>query len=234
MKGSISSIETMSSVDGPGIRCVVFMTGCRKRCLYCHNPEMFQKGELNYTVDELVNKLLRYKNYFGKKGGITFSGGEPLLQTDFLIAVLKKLKKENIQIAFDTAGDYVGNVEELLKYTDLVILDIKDTREKEYEYLTKVKIKKVEEFIKILNKSQVKVSLRQVIIPNFNDNLDYLKSLKQYIKKINNVVDITFLPYHRLGREKYLKLGIPYPMEDTLDMDKEKCDKLYQEFLNML
>ncbi len=233
MKGSISSIETMSSVDGPGIRCVVFMTGCRKRCLYCHNPEMFQKGELNYTVDELVNKLLRYKNYFGKKGGITFSGGEPLLQTDFLIPVLKKLKKENIQIAFDTAGDYVGNVEELLKYTDLVILDIKDTREKEYEYLTKVKIEKVEEFIKILNKSQVKVSLRQVIIPNFNDNLDYLKSLKQYIKKINNVVDITFLPYHRLGREKYLKLGIPYPMEDTLDMDKEKCDKLYQEFLKL-
>ena len=234
MKGSISSIETMSSVDGPGIRCVVFMTGCRKRCLYCHNPEMFQKGELNYTVDELVNKLLRYKNYFGKKGGITFSGGEPLLQTNFLIPVLKKLKKENIHIAIDTAGDFRGNIQVLLKYVDLIILDIKHVKEKEYEYLTKTKMDNIEKFIKIINQTKIPVNLRQVIVPNFNDNLDYLQELKEYIKRIKNVKSIEFLPYHKLGSEKYQELNIKNPMENIPAMNKEKCDKLYQEFLNML
>ena len=230
MQGSVASIETMSSVDGPGIRTVVFMSGCKKRCLYCHNPEMFQMTKPNYEAKELFNKLKRYKNYFGKKGGITFSGGEPLLQTNFLIEVCKLLKQENIHVAIDTAGDYIGNIEELLKYVDLIILDIKDTRKRKYEYLTNQKIETQENFIKLINKTNVKVSIRQVIIPSFNDNLKYIKSLKKYLTKIKNIQDITFIPYHKLGSEKYLDLGLVYKMTNIPEMDKTKCNELFKEF----
>lgn len=233
MFGSISSIETMSCVDGPGIRTIVFLSGCKKRCLYCHNPEMFKMQKPNYELKELVKKLLRYKNYFKRGGGITFSGGEPLLQTNFLIEICKLLKQENIHIALDTAGDYNGDISELLKYVDLVILDIKHIKKEEYAYLTKSKIEKVEEFIKILNKSNKEVNLRQVIVPGIHDNLNYLKDLKEYIKKINNVSNITFIPYHQLGIEKYKKLNLKYPLANIEEMDPNKCQELYQEFLNL-
>ncbi len=233
MEGSVSSIETLTSVDGPGIRTIVFMSGCRKRCMYCHNPEMFEMGKPNYKDLELADRLLRYKNYFKRGGGITFSGGEPLLQTNFLIPVCQKLKKEGLHIAIDTAGDFIGNIEELLKYVDLVILDIKHIKPKQYEYLTKSKMNKITEFIKILNKSKVPVFLRQVIVPNFNDNIDYLKELKEYIKGIENVKDMTFIPYHKLGSEKYVELNIPNPMKGVLEMDKDKCQELYQNFLKL-
>lgn len=227
--GSISSIETMSCVDGPGIRIVVFLNGCKKRCLYCHNPEMFTMKKDNISVLELVNKIKRYKNYFGKKGGVTFSGGEPLLQTNFLLEVFKELKKDNINIAIETSGDYLGNILELLKYTDIIILDIKDTREKEYKYLTQEDISVQEKFIEIINNYDLKVHITSVIIPGFNDNLAYLKSLKEYLKKIKNIEEIKFLPYHRLGIEKYKKLNIPYKL-NVSDMSKTECDFLYEEF----
>ena len=233
MNGSIASIETLTSVDGPGIRTIVFLSGCRKRCLYCHNPEMFKMTKPNYTVKELVNRILRYKNYFKRGGGVTFSGGEPLIQTNFLIEVCKELKKENIHIAIDTAGDFEGNIHELLKYVDLIILDIKHVKKHEYEFLTKSNIKKVEEFIKIINKTNIPVSLRQVVVPGMHDNIKYLKELKKYIKKIKNKKDMTFLPYHKLGIEKYRELNLDYPLENIEEMDKDKCDKLYQEFLDL-
>ena len=227
--GSVSSIETMSCVDGPGIRIVIFLNGCRKRCLFCHNPEMFTMKKDNMTELELVNKIKRYKSYFGKKGGVTFSGGEPLLQTNFLIKVLKELKKENINVAIETSGDYLGDIDELLKYTDIIILDIKDTREKEYKYLTTQDISVQENFIKIINNYNLKVHITQVIIPGINDNLDYMKSLKEYLKKIKNVEEVKFLPYHRLGIEKYQKLNIPYKL-DIDDMSITKCNDLYKKF----
>lgn len=233
MNGSIASIETMTSVDGPGIRTIVFMSGCKKRCLYCHNPEMFKISSPNYNAKDLAKKLIRYKNYFKRGGGITFSGGEPLLQTDFLIEVCKLLKKEDIHIAIDTAGDFVGDIKELLKYVDLVILDIKHVYPKEYEKLTKSKIKKVEEFIRIINESNKEIYLRQVIVPGIHDNLEYLKSLKEYIKKIKNVSNMTFIPYHKLGIEKYRELDIKYPLEKTPEMDMEECQELYKTYLNL-
>ena len=233
LSGSIASIETLTSVDGPGIRMVVFLSGCKKRCLYCHNPEMFKMTKPNYKVEDLVKKILRYKNYFTRGGGVTFSGGEPLLQTNFLIEVCKELKKENIHIAIDTAGDFEGNIKELLKYVDLIILDIKHVKKAEYEFLTKSNIKKVEDFIKIINKTNITISLRQVIVPGMHDDINYLKDLKKYIKKVKNVKDISFLPYHKLGIEKYRELNLDYPLEHIEEMDKDKCDKLYQEFLKL-
>lgn len=227
--GSVSSIETMSCVDGPGIRIVIFLNGCRKRCLYCHNPEMFTMKKDNMIELELVNKIKRYKTYFGKKGGVTFSGGEPLLQTNFLIKVLKELKKDNINVAIETSGDYLGDIDELLKYTDIIILDIKDTRDEEYKYLTTQDISVQENFIKKINNYNLKVHITQVIIPGINDNLDYMKSLKEYLKKIKNVEEVKFLPYHRLGIEKYQKLNIPYKL-DIDDMSITKCNDLYKRF----
>lgn len=233
MKGSIASIETLTSVDGPGIRTIVFLNGCRKRCLYCHNPEMFQLQKPNYKAHDLVIKILRYKPYFKRGGGVTFSGGEPLLQTDFLIEVCRSLKKEKIHIALDTAGDYKGNIRELLKYVDLIILDIKHTEPAGYLELTKTKMQKINEFIAIINETKIPVSIRQVIVPGYTDSISYIKSLKEYLKQINNIKDITFIPYHKLGSEKYLELNISNPLINVKAMDKKKCDELYQKFLDL-
>ncbi|MBP3799811.1 MAG: 4Fe-4S cluster-binding domain-containing protein, partial [Bacilli bacterium] len=125
IKGSVNSIETMGLVDGPGIRTVVFFNSCLLRCKYCHNPETWKMGNKNMTVEELVGKVLRNKPYFKNNGGVTFSGGEPLLQDEFLLECCKRLKEENIHIAIDTAGYTPNNVDEILKYVDLVLLDIK-------------------------------------------------------------------------------------------------------------
>lgn len=229
--GSVDSIESMGLLDGPGIRNVVFLNGCKLRCKYCHNPEMWSKKENNYTPEELTEKIIRNKPYFKNGGGVTFSGGEPLLQSDFIIECCKILKKENINIALDTAGVGNGNYEELLKYVDLVLLDIKHTDKKEYKKITGLELNEVENFINTLNKSNKKVWIRQVIIPDINDNEEYMNKLVVYLKHINNIEKITFLPFHRLGREKYIKLNIPYPYENKQDMDKEKCENLYEMFL---
>lgn len=232
MKTSIDSIETLGLVDGPGIRVVIFFNGCKLRCKYCHNPEMFTKKEDNYDINTVYNKILRCKPYFKNTGGVTFSGGEPLLNDKFIIELSKKLKKENINIAIDTAGVGNGTYEEILKYIDLVILDIKHTDPKSYKELTGQEITHVENFIQELNKQNKKVWIRQVIVPNLTDNKEYIDSLVNYLKKIKNIERVDFLPFHRLGREKYISLNIPYPYENKPDMDKEKCNELYKYFLS--
>ena len=151
--GSISKIETLGLLDGPGIRTVVFLNGCPLRCKYCHNPETWQIKENNYTEKELVEKLKRNKPYYKtSNGGVTFSGGEPLTQLEYLTKVAKLLKKENIHIALDTSGQTNKNIQELLKYIDLVILDIKHTTKEGYKKLTQGDIEKQENFIKEQNK----------------------------------------------------------------------------------
>lgn len=230
MKTSIDSIETFGLVDGPGIRVVIFFNGCKLRCKFCHNPEMFIKKENNYNIDEVYKKILRCKPYFKNTGGVTFSGGEPLLNDKFIIELSKKLKKENINIAIDTAGVGNGSYEEILKYIDLVLLDIKHTEPSTYKNLTGQEITHVENFIQELNKQNKKVWIRQVIVPGLTDNKEYIDSLVNYLKKIKNIERVDFLPFHRLGREKYISLNIPYPYENKLDMDKDKCAELYKYF----
>lgn len=230
IKASIDSIETFGLVDGPGIRCVVFFTGCKLRCKYCHNPEMWKKGIENYTPKELAKKIKRCKPYFKNTGGVTFSGGEPLLHSDFIIETAKILKKEKIHIALDTAGVGNGNYKELLKYIDLVILDIKHTTPQGYKNVTGFQINEVELFIKELNYSNKPVWIRQVIIPGIMDNEKYIDNLIEYLKHIKNIEKVEFLPFHRLGEEKYSALNIPYYYNDKKDMNKEKCLQLYETF----
>ena len=232
MKGSIDSIETLGLVDGPGIRCVVFLNGCKLRCRFCHNPEMWVRKDDNYTVDELVNKLLRYKPYFNTNGGVTFSGGEPLLQSDFLIEVMSKLKNEGIHICLDTAGVGNGNYKEIVNLCDLILFDVKHVNEIGYLDLTGGHINECEEFLYEVNKQNKPVWIRQVIVPGINDNEEYLNKLGEYLLKINNIDRIDFLPYHKMGDDKYKKLGITNTMEDVPVMDKIRCEELYQLFKN--
>jgi pyruvate formate lyase activating enzyme len=232
IKGAVDSIETFGLVDGPGIRTVVFLTGCKLRCKYCHNPEMWKLGKYNYTPEKLADRILRNKSYFKRNnGGVTFSGGEPLLQSKFIIEVCKILKKENINIALDTSGVGNGDYEEVLHYVDLVLLDIKHTDRNGYKDLTGVSIDESLKFINILNKMKTKVWIRQVIVPTIMDNDKYLNSLLKVLTKINNIERVDFLPYHKLGSDKYIKLGIDDPYKDMPAMNKDECEKLYNKFM---
>lgn len=232
MQGSINSFETFGLVDGPGIRTVVFLNGCSLRCKYCHNPEMWHFQEKNYTPEEVVKKVIRNKPYFKNNGGVTFSGGEPLLQYEFLLETCKLLKKEGIHIAIDTAGIGLGDYQELFKYIDMVLLDIKHITKEGYIDITqRDMIDKFDQFVDELNKTNVEVWIRQVIIPNVNDNEEYIHELSKYIKdKIKNVKKVDFLPYHTLEKEKYEKLGIENKYKDKNNLDVSKKDELYKIF----
>ena len=233
MKASVDSIETFGLVDGPGIRTVIFLNGCSLRCKFCHNPETWNMKECSYSSREIVEKVLRNKPYFKNNGGVTFSGGEPLLQIDFLLDVCTKLKNNGIHIAIDTAGVGLGKYDEILSKVDLVLLDIKGiTKEGFMDVTQRDMFDKFMEFVSALNKSGKEVWIRQVIIPEVNDSLEYVKDLSQFIKdNIKNVTRVDFLPYHKMGLEKYEKLGIVSPYNDLDNMDKDKCDLLYKEFL---
>lgn len=233
-KGNVNTIETFGLKDGPGIRTVVFFSGCKLRCKYCHNPEMWNMALPNINAKELVDKILRNRPYFKNNGGVTFSGGEPLLQSEFLLEVCKLLKKENIHIALDTSGNGNGNYEEILSYVDLVLLDIKHVTKEEYKNLTGVTNDEYNNFLEYLNKSNKPVWIRQVIVPGLMDNDEYLKGLKKELSKINNIERIDFLPYHNMGKEKYKKLNIPYIYEDLESLDNIECQNLYNKFIDML
>ena len=231
--GSVNKIETFGLVDGPGIRTVVFLSGCKLRCKYCHNPEMWKQQTPNSTPEELVAKIIRNKPYFeSSNGGVTFSGGEPLLQSEFLIEVCKLLKKENIHIALDTSGVGNGNYEEILSYIDLILLDIKHVSKEGYKDITGSDIDESYKFIEALNKSNKPVWIRQVIVPGIMDNEDYLRKLKIQLNQIKNIQKIEFLPYHTLGKEKYKELNIKYPYEHLESMDSIKTEELYNKFIN--
>ncbi|MBE6159608.1 MAG: pyruvate formate lyase-activating protein [Lactobacillales bacterium] len=223
---SIDSIESFSTKDGPGVRTVIFFNGCKLRCLFCHNPETWTRKEDNTKVKELYEKIIKFKPYFGDKGGVTFSGGEPLLHSEFIIELSKLLKKDNINIALDTAGVGNSNYLELLEYIDLVILDIKDYREDGYKKMTGLDMEKFKEFLNLIQKLNKKIWIRQVIVPGINDNKEYILGLKQYIKNIKNIENIELLPYHTMAIDKYKKLNIDYILKDTKDMDINKCLEL--------
>ena len=231
-KASVDSIETFGLVDGPGIRTVVFFNGCNLRCKFCHNPETWAMKEKDVSTDELFNKILRNKPYFNHDGGVTFSGGEPLLHVEFLEELCDKLKQEDIHITLDTAGIGLGNYKSLLSKIDLVLLDIKGINKEGFIDITQVDLfDKFMEFVRELNESNVDVWIRQVVIPGVNDTEEYIMNLSNFIKEnIKNVKRVDFLPFHKMGDEKYLKLGIKNPYKDKEAMDKDKCDKLYEKF----
>lgn len=233
VKGYIHSIQTMGLLDGPGIRVVVFLQGCPIRCCFCHNPDTWKANtNLQITPKELVDQIRMYRPYIEDGGGVTFSGGEPLMQSEFLLETLKLCKKAGIHTCIDTAGNGYDEkiVKDILKYTDLVLLDIKALDDKNYKKITKNSINKFEQFLKIVQELNKKIWIRQVIVPGINDNKEYILKLKDYINKIKNVEKVELLPYSIIGVSKYKELGIEYKLENTLPMDKNICN----EFQKML
>lgn len=230
MKGRINSIETMGLVDGPGIRFISFFQGCKLRCLYCHNPETWALDGQSEEIEaqELVKKIERYKNYYGADGGATFSGGEPLLQPEFLLECLKLCKEKGINTAIDTAGVGFGDYDEILKNCDLVILDVKAVDGEEYKKLVGQDIKFFNQFLEAVQKNGNRLWLRQVIVPGINDDEAHVLKLKKFAKKLKNVEKIELLPYKTIGVHKYQDLKIRYRLEGVPDMDEEKCQKLQQ------
>lgn len=231
--GSVMEVESSGMTDGPGIRTVVFLNGCSLRCKFCHNPEMQEAKPANSTPEKIVKQVLKNRPYFGKKGGVTFSGGEPLLQPFFLRETCKLLKNHNIHIALDTAGIGIGGYDEILQYIDLVLLDIKHIAHAGYIDITqRDRLNQFLEFKDALNKSKKPVWIRQVIVPGVHDNEEYVKNLAKFLKtNLKNVERVDFLPYHKLGSDKYQKLGRKNPYEDKPAMNPADCDKLYQKFL---
>lgn len=216
--GRIHSFETFGTVDGPGIRFVIFMQGCHLRCKYCQNHDTLDMNSgTSYTVNDIFEKIMKYKNYFiSSGGGVTFSGGEPLLQYPFLIELIKLLKKENIHIAIDTSGsvNLTDKIKELINLTDLFLLDIKCINDEICKELTGISNKQELQFAKYLSDINKPVWIRQVIVPTITDRTEDLLKLKEFLSTLKNVQKIELLPYHDMGIYKWLDAGAKYELEN--------------------
>lgn len=231
--GRIHSFESMGLVDGPGIRNVVFLQGCPLRCAFCHNPDTWDfNGGSEVSPQELLEKIIKFKPYFKNNGGVTFSGGEPLMQPKFLLEILKLCKENNIHTAIDTSGYYSQDIEEILKYTDLVLLDIKHSNKEGFKELTGQPMDKLYNFITFLNKSNCKVWIRHVVVPGITDSNEHLKDLQKILKVIHNVDKIELLPYHTLGVHKYEGLDYEYRLKGVKPMDKEKVKRMEEKLIS--
>ena len=228
MTGRIHSIQSLAASDGPGLRFAVFMQGCPLRCGCCHNPDTWDfGGGKEYTAEEIVQKASRYKSYFGDKGGITVSGGEPLMQANFVKDVFELCQKEKINTCLDTSGCVINeDVKNLLKHTDRVLLDIKYTDGELYKTHVGCEIEKPLEFLDYLNKEKIPVTLRQVIIPTLNDNEDNIKKLKEIADNHECVDKIELLPFRKLCQIKYDNMGIEFPFKDIPGPSKETMEAL--------
>ena len=221
MEGYIHSTESFGSVDGPGVRFVIFTAGCPMRCQFCHNPDTWnmKTGTLTST-DDLIKKALRYRSYWGDEGGITVSGGEPLLQIDFLTELFKKAKENGIHTTLDTSGNpftreepFFSKFNELMQYTDLILLDIKHIDKKEHIRLTGHTNKNILDLATYLSDMKKPVWIRHVLVPKRNDKDEYLDRLHKFILTLHNVERVEVLPYHTLGAYKWKELGMEYPLE---------------------
>ena len=241
-KGYVHSIESFGSVDGPGVRYIIFLSGCPLRCLFCHNPDTWQagKGELR-SPDDLIQESLSCRDYWGEKGGITVSGGEPLVQIDFLIDLFTEAKKYGINTCIDTSGapfvksgDWFEKFQKLMDLTDILLMDIKQIDPDEHVKLTGKGNSNIIEMFRYLDEIKKPIWIRHVLVPGWSDNDEYLTRTRDFIRTLSNVQRVEILPYHTLGVSKYKELGIPYKLEGVSSPDAERiknaktileCDK---------
>lgn len=232
MEGYIHSLESFGSVDGPGVRYVIFFAGCPMRCQFCHNPDTWKmEAGTKYTAGELIQKALRYRTYWGKDGGITVSGGEPLLQIEFLTELFEKAKEEGIHTVLDTSGSpftretpFFADFEKLMKVTDLVLLDIKQIDEEQHRLLTGRTNRNILDLAEYLSEIGKPVWIRHVLVPERNDDDRYLKRLRAFLDTLKNVEKIEVLPYHTLGIYKWKELGMEYPLEGIDPPSRERVE----------
>ena len=236
MIGHIHSTESFGAADGPGVRFIVFMQGCHMRCRYCHNPDTWKMdGGDEVTADEILKRAFRFKPYWGKDGGITISGGEPLLQIDFVIELFKKAKELGINTCIDTAGNpftkeepFFSKFEELMKYTDLLLLDLKEINPTRHKDLTGFDNSNIIEMAKYLSEINKPVWIRHVLVPEHSDFDEDLDALGDFIDTLSNVDRVEILPYHTLGKFKWENLGIPYTLESISPPSAERIENAKQ------
>ena len=223
MKGYIHQLESFGSVDGPGVRFIIFFAGCPLRCKYCHNPDTWDmmKGK-QYTADELLDEAITCREYWGTKGGITVSGGEPLAQIEFLLELFTNAKERGINTCIDTAGgpftregEWFEKFKQLMNVTDVLLMDIKHINEEEHIKLTGHTGKNIIEMFRYLDEINKPVWIRHVLVPGITDNDEYLIQTRDFIRTLGNVQRVEVLPYHGLGAMKYKDLGIDYVLKDT-------------------
>lgn len=218
MIGRIHSFETCGTVDGPGIRFVIFMQGCPLRCQYCHNPDTWDSSKGNeFSVDELIEEIVKYRSYMNfSGGGITITGGEPLLQAEFILELFKRCRALGIHTALDTSGFIFNSAAKaVLEYTDLILLDIKSINPETFTKVTSANIDSVLTFAKYASDSFIKTWIRFVLVPGLTDNLDEIEMLSKYINSISSVERIEVLPFHKMGEYKWEALGYQYQLKDT-------------------
>lgn len=232
MLGYIHSFESFGTVDGPGVRFVVFFQGCPMRCMYCHNPDTWNTNiGVRYSSEEIIEKITRNAPFY-TTGGLTATGGEPMLQLDFLTELFTLAKRNNINTCLDTSGvifdpdnaELVKKTDVLLNVTDLVMLDIKHIDDEEHKKLTSRTNKNILAFAKYLNKKDVKMRVRHVIVPGVTDKREELSDLGAFLKSFTNIEKIETLPYHTLGKAKYEKLGIEYPLGNTPQLSEKDAE----------
>lgn len=228
IKGRVHSIQTMGTLDGPGVRFVIFMQGCNLRCKCCHNPDTWDiNGGTEYTAEELVSKILRYVEYFGKDGGVTLSGGEPLLQAGFAREIFSLCHDKGINTCLDTSGCIRDKeVKNLLKETDRVLLDIKYTDDEMYLENVGCSITKPMEFLTYLDEEKIPTTIRQVIIPGLNDTEDNIKNLKEIAQSHICVDKIELLPFRKICQTKYDSMGIEFPFAEVPEPQRETMENL--------
>ena len=232
MKGFIHSFESFGTVDGPGIRFVVFTQGCPLRCQYCHNPDTWGRQGEEYDVETVAKKALKYKSYFADRGGVTVSGGEPLLQLDFLIELFTLLKQNGVRTAVDTSGACFDSsdpiqaekYEKLLSVCDLFLLDIKHIDSEKHRALTGKGNENILAFAKYLSEKGKAIWIRHVLVPGITDVDADLEKLRLFLDELKTVEKVEVLPYHTLGEAKYERLGIPYPLKGVKPPEKERIE----------
>ncbi len=228
LTGKISKFESFGAVDGPGVRFVVFFQGCNLRCACCHNPETWAlDGGTEYTKEDVLKRILKYRSYFGDTGGVTFSGGEPLMQAKFLGECAKLCKENGIHTVLDTSGSILSvDVSEALKYIDLVMLDIKMTNEDDYFKYTGGSLKQTLAFLDTLEEMKKDVWIRQVVIPTINDNKENFKKLKSICDRYKCIKKFEYLPFRKICESKYDDMGIEFKLRDIPECDIESIKKL--------
>lgn len=228
MNGQVHSIQSLGTVDGPGLRFVVFLQGCNLRCKCCHNPDTWEmKGGKTYTAEEIVKKALNYREYFGEKGGITLSGGEPLLQADFAYEVFRLCHENNINTCLDTSGNILNeSVKKLLSETDRVLLDIKYTDDDLYLQNVGCSMSKPLDFLEFLNEKEIPITIRQVIIPTLNDNGENIEKLNKIVNEHTCIDKVELLPFKKICQTKYDSMNMEFPFAHIPTPTKEMMEKL--------
>lgn len=235
MKGRIHSFQSLGAVDGPGLRFIVFLQGCTLRCAYCHNPDTWSPAGAEYTVDEVAEKILRCKPYFGENGGVTVSGGEPLMQWAFVSELFRRLHGEGVHTALDTAG--IGDPEgarSVLLHTDLVLCDLKFSNEKDYLRYCRGNMDTVLRFLKQTENLKVPLWIRHVVVPGLTDGAEQILKIAELAARFSNLQRLELLPFRKLCVSKYQAMGLPFPLSDYDECTDAEIQELYRMIINHL